>query len=136
MTENPFEQPKIPDATPATPEEEELYAYFMEQRLKEAPPEHVRESESGVTEFEELCDDFERKFDVQALLAITTLEAKDAEHHPLRHPAKLALVPILSKLQELGRGNIVRDRYNELDERYNRLSRAVGFINHGTVRHT
>ena len=72
----------------------------------------------------ELMDDFELKYPLQELHAITTISLAELVVHPVRKPANIALVHI-RKAMALS----PIDKMPELDDRYRRFSRAVGMYN-------
>ena len=95
--------------------------------------------ERKIAEFEELTAEFESRFSLVELHAITRLDPKEAPSHPLREPAKIALEPIVELL------NGIKVRFGEESEqfktakaKYRVLSQAIGSINASThaVDHT
>lgn len=91
-------------------------------------PTNFTEGESKIAEFKKLVAQFESKYPLSKLHAITYLNPTEAPHHPLREPARLALAPIVAILNKLPPNK-------ELKEQYMRLSRAVGIISGGKVDH-
>lgn len=74
----------------------------------------------------ELMDEFELKYPLSELHAITSIPLAALIEHPIRKPANIALVHIRKAM------NLVSKRIPELDDRYARLSRAVGMYNSQT----
>lgn len=118
-------------------EQEEQY----EQWAKDNPeiviaPEDLRECGPEIAEFEEMIMSFESTHSLAELLLIIDLAPEEAPKHPIREPAKNALIPIVAKMNILEKEtNISSEEYAELKERYKRLSRAVGMINNNRVDH-
>lgn len=67
-------------------------------------------------------------------LAMKNLSPEDARAYVARTNAKKDLIPIVAKLTVLIE-IISPEKYKELKEKYMRLSRAVGMINKGKIRH-
>ncbi len=122
---------------PISAEEEELLKQWMEDHPEpESSQKELVESGPFVAEFEKLVASFESTFSLAELHAITELAPEDAPHHPVREPAKEALIPILDKLRALqNETSIAPERFEELKAAYARLSRAVGVIRSGKVDH-
>ncbi len=70
----------------------------------------------------ELMDEFELKYPLQELYAITAVSLAEVVEHPVRKPANIALVHIR---KAMGLVKVTP----EIDARYLRLSRAVGIYN-------
>jgi|SRR3989338_2934834 len=87
--------------------------------------------------FDSLIALFESKFSLEELHSITDLTPQEAPNHPLREPARVALIDIVKALNKLkviyGESSLT---YQPLKEKYMRLSRAVGMINKNKVDHT
>ena len=128
-------KPKAGEKT--SQEEEELYEKYMEDHPEAViVREDLRECAPEIAEFEGMITSFELTYPLEALLLIVNLTPKEAPKHPIREPAKNALIPILEKLNTLGREtNISPEKYEELEAQYMRLSRAVGFVNNNKVDH-
>lgn len=109
------------------------------EHLKDYPeaivtPEDRPESGPEIAEFEALVTAFEAEHSIEALMAITDLTPSQAAVHPIRQPARAALIPIAAKLNAI-EPNVSDATFNELKARYMRLSRAVGVINRNKVDH-
>ena len=103
---------------------------------KEIRGKGLKECEPEITEIEAMFAVFEKSHNLEELLAITNLEAKDAPKHPTREPARIDLNPIVSKLRFIkNETNITESKLEELKTRYQKLSQAVGIINKGVVDH-
>ena len=100
-------------------------------------PENLRECEPEIAEFEKMLEMFESTHPLAELFLIVDLTSEEAPKHPLREPARKALVPIVAKMNVIkNETNIPPEKCEELREKYMKLSRAVGMINHGKVDHT
>lgn len=100
-------------------------------------PEAKLECEPEVAKFKEMVAAFEAEHSLEELHAITDLTPEDAPKHPLREPARVAIIPIVTQLNKLKEEtNITPERYEEMRAEYKRLSRAIGMINKGKVDHT
>lgn len=89
-----------------------------------------------IAEFNALIVSFELQYSIPELISIIDLTPAEALVHPLREPARLALRPILAKLNTLkSETNISPDEYDRLKVEFKRLSRAVGMINNNQVDH-
>jgi hypothetical protein len=98
-------------------EKKDALGFVGENEMRECGPE--------IAEFENLCAAFEKTYDLEKLLAITTREV--AEKDPARLLARDALIPILKKLEDLKKHtNIQNEKLEELFARRMRLQRAVG----------
>lgn len=70
---------------------------------------------------------FETDFSLEELFAITNITREEAESHPVREPARLALYPIVEDLKFLKeKTNIPPDDLAVLKAKYTRISQAVG----------
>lgn len=124
-----------------SPEEQKLAEQY-EQWMGDNPEteilkENLRECESEIIEFEEMIASFESMYSLAELHSIIDLTAEEAPQHPVREPAKAALIPIVAKLNTLEKEtNISPEKYEELKAKYKRLSRAVGIINKNKVDHS
>lgn len=119
--------------------EAEYAAMAAEQDAQEAAaaPEGKRECGPEVSLFNELIEAFEREHSLEALHAIVELAPKDAPNHPVREPARKALVAIYEQLKIVeNETNISSDELYELQQKRKRVSQAVGMINRGIVDHT
>ena len=132
---------KIP--TGLTPEEQERqdqeaqYAQWMKDHPEiKIPEEDLRECGPEIAEFEKIIASFELTHSLSELLSIIDLTPEEAPKHPIREPAKVALIPIVEKLNALKmETNISPEKYAELKAKYKHLSRAVGMINSNKVDH-
>lgn len=97
--------------------------------LQEAGPE--------IMELETLIASFESEHPLLDLYAITDLTFEESRSHPIREPARVALFPIVAKRNALkNETNISPEKYTEINEKYMRLSRAVGMLTNNKVDHT
>lgn len=114
-------------------------AELVEQWLPKYTAEEPEKVESKFKVARELLAEFEKfeaEHSIEELLAITDLAPEDAPNHPVREPARKALIPIVEKLNHLrDKTTISKSEYAELEAKYKRLSSAVGMINRGKVRH-
>lgn len=103
---------------------------------KDIPNEERKDCERAVVELQGMFAAFEAEFSLEELHAIVDLTAEDAPNHPVREPARIALIPIVAMLNYVKKEtNITEERYAELDAGYKRLSKAVGIISGNKVRH-
>jgi hypothetical protein len=120
--------------TPLTPEEEaEWESRKGDYEEKEPAPEAQTETEQAFIEILKLMDAFESEHSLAALNEIIDLTPQEAPLHPIRQPAKLALEPILTKMNELK--GAPKEQSELLYARYKKFSRAVGMINNNKVDH-
>lgn len=113
---------------------EDMVALCQEQAT---PQVDRKECGPEVAELEKMFSDFEANHSTDELLLITDLTPEDAPNHPTREPAKIAVGEICNKLRTLEKEtNIDAAKYQELNDRYRTLSRAVGILNNGVVDHT
>ena len=126
------EKQKLPE------EQEEQYEQWMKDHPAIAiAPEDFRECGPEIAEFEEMLLSFESAYSLAELLLIIDLTPEEAPKHPIREPAKNALIPIIAKLNILKKEtNILLEEHEGLKAKYIRLSRAVGIINNNKVDHT
>jgi hypothetical protein len=120
---------------------EEQQAIIDEQMAKwaaqEIPAEKRRECGPEVEELEGMFENFEQTHDLAALYAITNLTLEEAPQHPIREPARQALMLIQNKLQRIkDETNITDEKYDELKATRKRLFQAVGAINNNVVDHS
>lgn len=118
-------------------EEMAQYAQWMQDHPEKViAPEDLRESGPEVAEFEKMIDLFRSEYPLAKLYSIIDLTPEKAPHHPLREPARVALNPIVAKLNILKKEtNISEEKYEELKAQYRNISRAVGVINKNKVHH-
>ncbi|MFZ1626357.1 MAG: hypothetical protein WAT81_00965 [Candidatus Moraniibacteriota bacterium] len=83
-----------------------------------------REGLENLRKVVELMDDFELKYPLRELNAITTISLAELVAHPVRKPANAALVHI-RKAMALS----LLEKMPELNERYLRFAQAVGMYN-------
>lgn len=115
---------------------ENRFRHVPQETAKPEESKELRECESEITEFEEMILAFELTHPLEELHLIIDLRPEDAPQHPLREPARLALIPIVARLNALkNETNISPEKYEELKAKYKRLSRAVGMINSNKVDH-
>ncbi len=96
----------------------------------------MRECGPEIAELEEMLTAFESAHSLAELLLVTDLTPQEAPNHPIREPARKALIPIVSKFNKLKKEtNISPEKHEELRAKYMILSRAVGIINNNTVDH-
>ena len=112
-----------------------------EQWMKDHPetataPENKRECGPEIAEFEAMIASFESTYPLSELLLIIDLTPNEAPKHPIREPAKNALIPIVALINKLEKEtDITSKKHEELRAKYMRLSRAVGIINGNKVDH-
>lgn len=99
-------------------------------------PQNLREAGPEIREFENLVALFEAIHSFEKLHSIVNLTPVEAAIHPIREPARVALIPIVALLNTLKKEtNISTERHEYLKAKYKRLSRAVGMINKNKVDH-
>lgn len=100
-------------------------------------PEAKLECGPEIAKFEEMVVSFEAEHSLEELHAIIDLTPEEAPKHPLREPARVALIPIVTQLNKLKQEtDIAPEKYEEMRAKYKRLSQAIGMINKGKVDHT
>ncbi|MFA6076783.1 MAG: hypothetical protein WC735_01765 [Candidatus Paceibacterota bacterium] len=115
---------------------ERLADYLARHPEPVISPENLRDCAQEVTNFEFLVGIFESRFSLAELNSIIDLTPADAPKHPVREPARLALIPIVEKLNALKKEtNISPEKFEELKAKYKIISRAVGIINKNKVDH-
>jgi hypothetical protein len=141
-------------------EDDAWEAQYMEMnpdKFAEVAPEKLRECEPEIAEFEGMIAAFEAKHSLEELHAIVDLTpgevacyalqvtvspeklalladptSEDVSRYLVRKVAREALAPIAAKLNGLKeKTNISPEKYKELNARYKRLTRAVGFTDGG-----
>jgi len=124
--------------TPEQPQEDAQYLQWMKDHPEAAiAPENLRECEPEIAEFEKMLEAFEIDHPLVELHEIVKLTPAEAPRNTVRESARLALIPIVAKMNALKKEtNIPLEKYDELKERYKILSRAVGMINDNKVDHT
>jgi len=136
-------QPLNPDEIKAKKKAENdaqdaLYAEMLAEYEQQATsPEVRKEAGPEVLKFNELIAEFEQEYSLEELHNIVDLTPSEAAVHPLREPARKALVAIVSQLKILKKEvDISTDALTELELDYKRVSQAVGIINNDKVDHT
>jgi hypothetical protein len=126
---NPKEQQEREDA-------EQLADYLARHPEPVISKEDLREAGPEIVEFEAMVALFESMHSLEELYSIIELTPGEAPKHPTREPARVALIPIVAKLNILKKEtNITSEQHEELKAKYKRLSRAVGIINNNKVDH-
>ncbi|MFA5936573.1 MAG: hypothetical protein WC822_01705 [Candidatus Paceibacterota bacterium] len=129
MSPNPKEQQEREDA-------ELLSDYLARHPEPVISKENLREAGPEIVEFEAMIALFESMHSLEELRSIIDLTPTEAPKHPTREPARVALIPIVAKLNALKKEtNITTEKHDELKARYMHLSRAVGMINNNKVDH-
>lgn len=95
-----------------------------DSQSREAVNQKEREDLENLRRAVELMDEFELAYPLQELHAITHISVPELMAHPIRKPANIALVHIRKAIDATGSKKIP-----EIEERYLRLSRAVGKYN-------
>lgn len=132
--QNSKEQTKLEQDREDTEWKADYYARHPEPVIS---PENLREAGPEIAEFEAMVAKFESTYSLKELNAIVDLAPADASKHLVREPARLALIPIVAKLNALKKEtNITTEKHDELKEKYKRLSRSVGMINKNKVDHS
>jgi hypothetical protein len=109
---------------------------WEELRYPVIPPLQRIESGPVILEIEALFAQFEAEHPVAELYGIIDLTPYDAPLHPTREPARLALIPLVAKLNILeNETDISEETFNSIKEKYKYYSRAVGMISGGKVDH-
>ena len=123
----------------------EEYGEFLEWVAFDWPQKkgniELRETALEIGDYLKRIDEFESKHNLGELHSIIGLHPEDAPNHPIREPARKALIPIVAQLNILGihrdKNLISRLQYEDsIKTQYMRLSRAVGMINNNKVDHT
>lgn len=119
-----------------TPEEMAMYEEYMSSHPdaeKVIPVEQRRDCEREVEELLTMLKAFESGRPIIELYSITNLSPDEAPNHPVREPARKALIPIVALLNTLKKEtNISEEKYKKLEGLYKYLSNAVGMINAST----
>jgi len=106
------------------------------RQQKEIAERELRESGPEIAEFEEMLASFETTHSLSELHLIIDLTPEEAENHPIREPARVACIPLVTKLNALkNETNIPSEKYDELNAKYRDIRRAVGTINKNKVDH-
>lgn len=126
---SPKEQQEREDA-------EQLADYLARHPEPVISKENLRKAEPEIVEFEAMITLFESMHSLEELHSIIDLTPTEALKHPIREPAKVALIPIVALLNTLRKEtDISPEKIKELKEKYMCLSRAVGMINKNKVDH-
>lgn len=123
-----------------TSEEREMAEYFLPKFNEDINLEkEKRDCNQEVIELQDLFEAFETNNSIDELYSIINLTYKDAPNYSVRELARQDLIPIIFKLNILKKEtNITTEKYEELNNQYKYLSKAVGIIsgdNGGKVRH-
>jgi len=132
MGTSPEELKRLQDAKDA-----ELLAEYLARHPEPViSRENLREAGPEIAQFESMISLFESTHSLMELNLITDLTPAEAPKHPIREPARVALIPIVALLNTLKKEtNISTEKHEELKAKYKRLSRAVGIINNNKVDH-
>ncbi len=96
----------------------------------------LTERGSKFAEFDDMIALFESSHSLAELHSIVDLTPEEDLYHAIWQPAKLALIPIVAKLNSLKqKADTSPQESKELTAKYMRLSRAVGMINNNKVYH-
>ena len=119
-------------------EEDERLADWLERHPEPVVVQkNADECGPEIGEYLELITSFELNHSLEDLHAITDLTPQEAPNHPIREPARVALIPIVEKLKELRKQTSISDKeLEEINAAYKRCSQAVGMINKNKVDHT
>lgn len=131
------EQPEQ-DPDGLTPEQRALAeALVSDHKDRSLPASERRDCEHEVAELLAMFKQFEAEHPLAELHAITGFTTNDeARSHPVREPARLALIPIVEKLNSIEKEtNISFDRFTELEVQYIKLWKAVGIMHKGKFSH-
>ena len=116
--------------------EEQAAQWLKDHPELVAVPEVLKESGPEIEKFKVDVAWFEVEHPLEELNLIVDLTVEQAPHHPIREPARLALIPIVARLTAMKREtNITEEKYEEMKALYKRLSRAVGMIRNNKVDH-
>lgn len=120
---------------------EQYYAELLADYFERHPetiiaPEDLREAGPEIAQFQNMITLFESTHSLSELNSIIDLTPSETPEHPIRQPAKVALIPINALLNTLKKEtNISIEKHKDLKNEYMRLSRAVGMINNNIVDH-
>ena len=115
---------------------EQLADYLARHPEPVISKENLREAGPEIIEFEAMIALFESMHSLEELHSIIDLTPIEASKHAIREPARVALIPIVAKLNTLKKEtNISTEKHEELKAKYRRLSRAVGMINNNKIDH-
>lgn len=113
---------------------------IREAQFKEFEAQHESLAEK-MRAFEATMDSFEETYPLEQLHAITELLAADANNHPFRYPARVALGVLTPDIRSLGKqinestSEEDKEKIRNLFKRYEAIQRAVGTIQNGKVLH-
>ena len=130
----------LPFLTPEERQKQDEAAQLAEMlafcEAEAAPPVELRECGPEVVGFEEAVVLFEATHSLETLLAVTDLTPDEAKNHPVREPARIALIEISKQFKKLQtETNITPEKLGELKIILDRFRSAVGIINDNKVRH-
>ncbi len=127
-------------ADPETQKSCETYLDRIHTLFEEEQAEHAKTqpemslSEGIFLNLKDLFDGIETSVDIEQLFTIAT--ESEALASPERRSVRAALPEILAGLRTLGKTAVPKDKWFELNERYERLAKAVGTVNGDTVDHS
>ena len=140
IPEEPTQEPTPEELRKKLEEQEEeaqLAAWLEAHPEPEVGQKNTAELGPEIREFLDLVSSFELRHSLEDLTAITDLTPQEAPAHPIREPARLALIPIVEKLKALrNEGNISDAELDEINKAYKVISQAVGIISNNKVDHT
>lgn len=115
-------------------ENDELCADYLARHPEPViSPEDLRECGPEIVEFEAMIATFESTHSLVELHSLVDLSIETSRVHPIREPARLALIPIIAKRDIIKKEtNISVEKYEELYAECRRLDRAVGFIHNNS----
>lgn len=130
----PSEEEMDPDGL--TMEERAFADAYLAELDKQNEIVELRFSEKEIAEFEGLIESFKSSYSLEELNAVTHLTPENARSNRRREDAKQDLIPIVKLMNTLRQETDIADeKYGELKAKYLVLSKAVGIINNGKVRH-
>jgi len=125
-----------PETTVEYSPEEQAAQWLKDHPELVAVPEVLKESGPAIAEFEQMITAFEAEHPLEQLHQIVDLTVEQAPHHPIREPARQALLSIGPKLNAMKKDtDISEEKYEEMRALYKRLSRAVGAVRNNKVDH-
>lgn len=137
--EVPLMSPEKEDEDGLSPEERKIADSFLVEinaNEKIASEKEKRDCNEEIIELYKLFAAFEAEHSIAELNSIINLTAENAPNHPIREPARKAFIPILDMLNVLkNETNIATEQYDELKNKSNYISKAVGIIIGDKIRH-